>query len=87
MHAARHACARLTYTKSTLQVTAGTMKKSQKAKFFMWLFRKAFQVNEDGLQTCDRYGSTVNVVIWIPNVHSSPTRKGNPQIGFDCHMS
>src|SRR5919108_37034 len=74
-------------TKSTLKVTVGTVKKSHATRSWTWLVRNAFHVGEDGLRTFGRYFSTVDFATSMPSFRSSPTMRGEPQVGFDCHIS
>ena len=35
---------------------------------------------------CIRYFSTVDLVTLMPNLRSSPTIRGEPHVGFACHI-
>ena len=48
-----------------------------------WLFKNAFHVGEDGLCPLGRYFSTVDLATVMPIFSSSPTMRGEPQLGFE----
>jgi transposase-like protein len=50
----RRSCARMTRTKSTLNVTVGTTKKSMAATSLTWLFKNVFHVGEGGCRGRNR---------------------------------
>ena len=79
--------ARMTSPKSTLHVTVGTVKKSRATNSRMWFFRNAFHVGDGGLRARTRYFSTVDLATSIPSCRSSPTTRGEPQVGLACHIS
>jgi hypothetical protein len=73
--------------KESLACEVGTVKPSQATRSWIWLCRNAFHGGEDGLWTWGRYCSTVDVATSMPRFRRSPTRRGEPQGGFDCHIS
>ena len=83
----RRSWARITSTKSTLWVTVGTTKKSRATTSLTWLCRKAFHVGEGGLRGRTRYFSTVDLATSMPSFRSSPTIRGEPHVGFACHIA
>ena len=40
-----------------------------------------------GVHTFGRYFSTVDSATLMPSLRSSPTIRGEPHVGLDCHMS
>ena len=64
-----------------------TVKKSHNTRSFTWLCRHAFYVGEDGLRFFGRYFSTVDLATLMPILRSSPTIRGEPQLGFERHIS
>ena len=77
----------MTRTKSTLYVTVGTTKKSMATKSLTWLCRNAFHVGDGDRRGRTRYVSTVDFATSIPSFRSSPTIRGEPQVGFACHIA
>jgi hypothetical protein len=83
----RRSCARITRTKSTLYVTVGTIKQSMATTSLTWLFKHVFHVGQGGLRGRTRYVSTVDFATSIPSFRSSPTIRGEPHVGFACHIA
>jgi hypothetical protein len=50
------------------------------------VFRKTFPVGDSGFLCLARSFSTVDFAISMPNLRSSPTIRGEPQVGFACHV-
>src|SRR5439155_4561532 len=48
---------------------------------------RLFQVGEDALRTRGRYFSTVDLATLRPSFRSSPTIRGDPHVGFACHIA
>ena len=71
-----------TNTKSTLNLTVGTAKKSMATRSFAWLLRNACQVGDEGFSGRSMYLSTVDFATSIPSLRSSPTIRGDPQHGL-----
>ena len=82
----RRSWARMSRTNSTLWVTVGTTKKSRATRSCTWFFKKVFHVGDDGLRGRTRYVSTVDLATSMPSFCSSPTIRGEPQVGFACHI-
>jgi hypothetical protein len=59
----------------------------QATKSWTWLLRKVFHVGEGGLHSRTRYFSTVDWATSMPSLRSSPTIRGEPQVGFACHIA
>src|SRR5262245_16755556 len=62
-------------------------KKSRETRAFTWLLRKVFHVGEGSWRCRTRYFSTVDLVTSMPSLCSSPTIRGEPQVGLAGHMS
>ena len=53
----------------------------------MWFFRKVVHMGDGGyLGMRGRYFSTVDVATAMPSLRSSPTMRGDPHVGFACHI-
>jgi hypothetical protein len=76
----------MTRTKSTVCLTVGTTKKSRATRSCTWFARKAFQVGNGGSRPLGRYFSTVDLATSMPSLRSSPTIRGEPQVGFAHHI-
>src|SRR5687767_10707102 len=74
-------------TKSTRHWTVGTVKKSHATLSLTWLAKKARHVDDGGFRTRGRYFSTVDLATVMPSLRSSPTMRGEPQVGLLHHMS
>lgn len=60
----------------------GTTKKSRATRSCTWFFKKVFQVGDGGFRGRTRYFSTVDFATSIPSFRSSPTIRGEPQVGL-----
>jgi hypothetical protein len=52
-----------------------------------WFFKKVFHVGDEGLRGRTRYVSTIDLATSMPSLYSSPTIRGEPQVGFACHIA
>jgi hypothetical protein len=59
----------------------------QATKSLTWLFKNVFHVGEGGLRDRTRYFSTVDFATSIRSFRSSPTIRGEPHVGFACHIA
>jgi hypothetical protein len=63
------------------------VKKSHDTRSWTWFVRNAFQLGEDGLRPFGRYFFTVDLATSMPILWSSPTIRGEPQLGLEFHIS
>ena len=83
----RRSCARMTSTKSILNVTVGTTKKSTAMIWLAWLVRNVRHVCDGGRGSRRMYLATVDWLTEMPNFWSSPCKRGAPQSGFAVDIS
>jgi hypothetical protein len=60
--------------------------KVEATRFCTWFVRKVFHVGDRGFRGCTRYFSTVDFATAMPSFRSSPTMRGDPQVGLACHI-
>ena len=82
----RRSWARMIKTKSTLNRTVETVKKSSDTSSLTWLARNARHVGDGGLRGRTLYFSTVDLATSMPSFRSSLRMRGDPQAGLDSDI-